>query len=155
MEKLTEEQSEMVEKNHSLIYWYCHRSNLSVNEWYGILAIELCYAVINYKPERGSLSGYFKLRADCVVYRECKKNQAVRNIQVETEHIDWMAIPAIVEDPIDKAQLNETFSGEYGEVIRLRYEGYTQSQIAEILGTSQSMVSKMLKKIRGVCHLDG
>jgi RNA polymerase sigma factor (sigma-70 family) len=38
--------------------------------------------------------------------------------------------------------------GEYGDIIRLKYMGYTQSEISEYLGVSQSQISKILKKVR-------
>ena len=32
---LTEEQKRLVEENHNLIYWYCHKYNLNIEEYYG------------------------------------------------------------------------------------------------------------------------
>ena len=154
MDKLTDEQSKMVADNHSLIYWYCHKYNLSIVDWYDILAIELCYTVLNYKPEKGSLSGYFKLRADGVVYKECKKNMQRQNIEWEIPDDYPLTLVDNASDIIGVAEVNEVFSGENGRIIQLRYEGYTQSQIASILGTSQSVVSKTLKRIKEDFNID-
>ena len=50
--KLTEEQKKLVEDNHNLIYGYCHRYNLNVEEYYGDLAVTLCEAAQTYKEEK-------------------------------------------------------------------------------------------------------
>ena len=55
---LTEEQKRMVEENHTLIYWYCHKYNLDIEEYYGLFAIELCRAVQLYDPTKSKISTY-------------------------------------------------------------------------------------------------
>ena len=48
---MTEEQKRLVEQHHNLIYWYLNKKNMSINEWYDILAIALCNAAITYNPD--------------------------------------------------------------------------------------------------------
>ena len=55
---LTEEQKRMVEENHNLIYWYCHKYNLDIEEYYGLFAIELCRAVQLYDPTKSKITTY-------------------------------------------------------------------------------------------------
>lgn len=45
---LNDEQRELVEKNHNLIYGYAKRHNIDVEEHYDILAIGLCKAASTY-----------------------------------------------------------------------------------------------------------
>lgn len=37
---------------------------------------------------------------------------------------------------------------EYGNIIRMKYEGFTQQEIADIVGVSQSYISNLLKKVK-------
>ena len=58
---LTKEQQKMVEENHDLIYWYANIKKLNLENWYDLLAIELCGVVLKYNPKKGSLSNYYKI----------------------------------------------------------------------------------------------
>lgn len=51
--ELTDEQRVLVEDNHNLIYAYASRNNLTLDDWYGVLAYALCKAAQDYIPERG------------------------------------------------------------------------------------------------------
>ena len=43
---LTQQQQQLVEDNHKLIYFYLYRNSLSVDEFYDVAAIGLCKAAI-------------------------------------------------------------------------------------------------------------
>ena len=152
--RLTEEQQKIVEDNHNLIYWYINYANLDFQEWYDLLAIELCYTVMKHDESKGTLSTYFKLRADGLVYKEYRKSQAQKRFHFDAEYID--ATHSNTGDHLDnriaiadtETEVHDLFKGEYGEIMKLRYEGYSQTEIAEKLGVSQSYVSKILKKLR-------
>lgn len=69
---LTEEEKRMVAENHNLIMSYAIENKLEVNtnildykqtiysneDWYGVLAWGLCYAVKTFNPEKGNFSSY-------------------------------------------------------------------------------------------------
>ena len=158
--RLTEEQKQIVEDNHNLIYWYIKIANLDYQEWYDLLAIELCYTVMKYDESKGSLSNYFKMRADGLVYKEYRKSQAQKRYHVDLEYID--NIYSDVKDELEgyastnssDTEVRDLFKGEYGEIMRMKYEGYSQTEIAEALGCSQSYVSKILKKLRNKYEFD-
>ncbi len=146
--RLTEEQANIVAENHSLIYWYIHLARLDIEEWYDLLAIELCYTVQKYDESKGSLGNYFKLRADGLVYKEYRKSQAKKRLSQSVQffdNIDYLESPDISDDNMN---FQEAVSGEHGEILKMKYEGYTQTEIAEVLGVSQSHISKILKKVR-------
>ena len=44
----------------------------------------------------------------------------------------------------------DMFEGEYGEYIKLKSDGYNQQEIADLLGVTQSYVSKILRKERKI-----
>ena len=53
---LTSEQQEVVRKNHGLIYFYLHKNNLSIEDYYDLAAIGLCKAVLTYEKNKGAFS---------------------------------------------------------------------------------------------------
>lgn len=139
--RLTDEQRDVVEKNHSLIYWYANYRHLDLEEWYDLLAIELCKTVIGYDKTIGSITTYYKLRCDNLTRKEYKRQHAKKNfhnglcVLQDNFHIDY--------DLQNMIELNDLLKDD---VIRLKYEGYTQNEIGEKLGLSQGYISKILAK---------
>lgn len=146
--RLTEEQAKIVEENHSLIFWYLHKMNLNIEDWYDLLAIELCNSVMKHDASRGSLANYFKLRCDGVVSKEYRKSKSLKRAH---EKIRYVENVHGVEDPFDLTahiELKEILNGPYGKLLTMKYEGYTQTEMAKELGISQTYVSKMLRQLR-------
>ena len=57
MEKqLTSKQKELVEVNHNLIYKFASIKNVSIEEYYDILAIGLCKAAMAFDENKGKFS---------------------------------------------------------------------------------------------------
>lgn len=152
--KLTPAQQQMVEENHNLIYWYINNHGLEYSEYYDLLAIELCNAVMKYDAGRGSFANYFKLRADGILGKEYRKNKAQKRAHQNVELLDNLHTIKDECDLTDCIELRDLMNGEYGEIIRLKAEGYSQTEIADIIGTNQSKVSKILKKIKQQ-YMDG
>lgn len=145
--RLSEEQRAFAEENHNLIYWYMNLKSLDKDEWYGLLAIELCKAVTKYDPNRGQFSTYYKMRCDSLVSKERKKQQRKRSLEkkylIENENTYVSDI-----DVDDELLAMEMLESEYGNVIKLKAEGYTQSEIGEMLGVNQCTVSRILTKVK-------
>lgn len=155
MDKLTEEQVKMVEGNHNLIYWYLNKRGLEYSEYYDLLAIVLCETAVNYLVEKGSFSTYFKIRADSAINKEVRKLYAQKRIHCESvttidENYNFInpELERDIHDPYNNLCFKELLNGEYGEVLKLVYEGYTQTYIAKKLNITQSEVSRILKRIR-------
>ena len=148
--KLTCEQQKLVEDNEKLIYWYMNRNRLEVSEWYGFLAIEMCLCAQKFDPSRGSsFSNYFKVRADNALATEYSKLKAQKrshngmcNLTDVHHEMDYDSVEDIVE-------LKTMLEGEHSEILRLKAHGYTQTEIAEMVGLNQGQVSKILMDIRG------
>lgn len=144
--KLTEQQRLAVEENHNLIYWVAHSKGLNLEEWYGLLALELCMTIQGYDDEKGSLSNYYKIRCDNLVMKEYKKANRQKRVhngifQIESEY-------PVTDDLDYNINLSELMESEHADVIKLKMDGYTQNEIAKILGISQSKVSKIMKRVR-------
>lgn len=163
--KLTEEQQQRVTENHNLIYQYIHTNRLDVEEWYGVFAIELCKAVVVHDPKKGTLSTLFYTMCRNQRYREYTKSKAQKRDGGYIYSLDWEyknddtgvdTLGAILEDESVDVEddmmvtelLEELCSGEHGEIIRLKHLGYSQGEIAEMVGFSQAHVSRVIIRLR-------
>lgn len=70
---LNDQQQELAEKNHDLIYWYARNHKLDLEEYYGDLAIELCNAAYHYDESLGY--SFSSFAAKCMDNRIKKNNQ--------------------------------------------------------------------------------
>lgn len=146
--RLTEEQSQIVADNHLLIYWIAHILQLDLQEFYDLLAIELCYTVIKHNPDRGSLANYYKLRAEGMVYKEYRKSQSQKRLH---EDITYIENAHHILDPNNigtMMEFKDFMDCPDAKMLQMKYEGYSQQEIAKEIGVSQSYVSKILKKFR-------
>ena len=141
----------MVEDNYSLIYWYANRKGLDINDWYDLLAIELCYTVAKHKPEKGSIANYYKLRCDGLVSKEWRKNMTQKRDGVMSMLDDEM-----IGESVDHSGLSMEILLEQADsdILNLKVQGYSQKEIAMELGVSQSYVSRALKELREKLELD-
>lgn len=146
---LTPEQSAMVEENHSLIYWYANIKHLDLDNWYDLLAIELCYTVMKYDAEKGSLSNYYKLRADNLVKKEYAKSQLQKNFTLGDLPLEDAICGSETVDLDERIDLEAILEQENtGQILKMRANGYTQAEIADILGVTQSYISKIIDRKR-------
>lgn len=148
---LTDEQRKIVEENHKLIYWYANKRGLSIDDWYGLLAIELCCAVIKHKPEQGSLANYYKLRCDGLVSKEWRKTMTQKRDGLISILDDELVGESYDNSGISLEMLIEEADSD---ILNLKIQGYSQKEIAEELGVSQSYVSRALKEIREKIEVD-
>lgn len=152
--KLTTEQAKIVEENHNLIYWYINMNKLDISEYYDLLAIELCNTAMKYNSDRGSFANYFKLRADGIMYKQYRMTQAQKRLHVQVSLVDNLHCLIDEADIMDSIALDSLLDGEHGEILQLRADGYSQTEIADMLGTNQSRVSKIIKKVKDE-YIDG
>jgi RNA polymerase sigma factor (sigma-70 family) len=146
--KLTEEQANKVSENHNLIYWIINLKNLDIDEWYDLLALELCYTIMKHDADRGSLSNYYKMRAEGMISKEYRKQQSQKRAHTDIQYIENLhSIP----DPTrfeQELEVNEWIDIKDSTILRMKHDGYSQVEIAETMGVSQSYISKLLKKLR-------
>lgn len=149
--KLTDNQRAIVSENHSLIYWYANSvRHLDLDDWYDLLAIELCLTVQKFDADKGSsLANYFKVRCDNLVAKEWAKTKLKKN--AHNGHVELEDYKHHITDEVDvdfNMDIQNLFEGEFGEILKLKSKGYTQVEIADILGVTQSYISKVLSKLR-------
>ena len=149
MKKLTEEESVLVAENHNLIYWIAHFKGLNLDEWYDLLAIELCATIRHYNPSRGSLSNYYKMRVEGLMSKEYRRSTRQKRIPMEQMYdMELQSDDASTDDYELSDLLDWIDNSEYKQVIKLKAMGYTQKEIGDEIGFSQTYISFILKEVR-------
>ena len=163
---LDEQQRELVEQNHNLIYHTLRKYKLNQEEYYDVLAIGLCKAAIAFDPKRSKFSTF----AVNVMYNEFLQHDRNENAQKRKVNKNTLSLNYRMKDP-----KNESRTCEFGELLtngrepfmdvihmhlpdiltkkellvcQLSYNGYNQTQIGEKLGVTQSYASRLLKRAR-------
>lgn len=164
---LTPEQRKLAEKHHNFIFYFMKRKGLDQEEFYDILAIALCKAVRTYDPSEYAFATYcyrcFE-NALRMYIRDNKRRVQSAPFSAFEIHDDSGDIDNVIEETVSCEKAIQTFDEletymamegfvshipeKLRQVLDLHLKEYTQQQIAEILGTSQSQVSRMLAKIR-------
>lgn len=164
---ITEEQKELVEKNHNLIYSFLQKQHLSVEDWYGLAAIGLCKAAITFNKEISSFPTYAYKCMFTHVYSEKRKELQARTIpsnqimyyqtQInddngnETNFMNYIPSKENVEDTVLSSvifdEYNKLLTDRDKKIFALFREGYTQREISKIVKCSQPQVSRVKKKL--------
>lgn len=162
-------------ENENLVHWVCHkyfRKQIAEREYgdiAGIGMIGLMKAIKNFKPEKGHA---FSTYAVPMIHGEI--NRYLRDYREDGIHVQrskrGVIIPLVPldapvtdesETPVsallgEEEDTTEVFLSEFldvlenreREVCKMRVDGLVQEQIAEILGISQSQISRILKVIK-------
>lgn len=164
---ITEEQKELVEKNHNLIYSFLQKQHLSVEDWYGLAAIGLCKAAITFNKEISSFPTYAYKCMFTHVYSEKRKElqaQTIPSNQImyyqtqinddngnETNFMNYIPSKENVEDTVLSSvifdEYNKLLTDRDKKIFALFREGYTQREISKIVKCSQPQVSRVKKKL--------
>ena len=81
---LTQQQQQLVEDNHKLIYFYLYRNSLSVDEFYDVAAIGLCKAAITYNGQT-KFSTYAYACIKCEIFNELHRQKSARKIPMDKQ----------------------------------------------------------------------
>ena len=169
MEKLTLEQKIFVENNHNLIYGFAKKKNLSLDDFYDILAIGLCKAGLTYKESVGCkfpTYAYKVMQNEVYVYWSKTLAKKVipddlilsGNRVVNTDSDDADELFDLIDSKYDLA--NEVLSNAQCDFLLNMLEdkermivmyvssGMKHRQIAEVLNCSQQNVSRIVKKVK-------
>jgi RNA polymerase sigma factor (sigma-70 family) len=144
---LNEQQKQLVEENHNLIYGFAHRHNINLNEYYDVLAISLCKAGESFDDKKGKFStyAYTIMWRDYLNEMEAKFTQKRNGLECEfTEETTQSKNNDLDTDILILDYLNEREK----KVLLLRGKGYTIEEVGRILGIHKSYVSKILSKTR-------
>lgn len=155
---LTEEQRQLAETYHNLIYSFAHKYGLDIEEWYGALAIGLLRGIADWDPERGALStsAYNKMLSvygtEVSKCRTIKRTAQIVSLDAEVSGTTGTNHHTCIPDPRD--HMGDTIlladvqrlSPRAQKILLLRAAGYSQREISGIMGISQAHVSRLLKE---------
>lgn len=166
--QLTPEQQKLVEDNHNLIYSFLNSRGLSIDDYYDVAAIGLCQAAALFDASKGlkfSTYAYTAMRNE--VLKEIRKEKAIKNgggaITVSLQEPTTQdgepltigdGIPANYGNPDDAIAVEsihnaiDKLNPKHREVMKLFVAGYSQSEIADIVGTGRANVSRIICKCR-------
>lgn len=174
--KLNNEQKNIVEANHNLIYKFAQNYHLDLEQYYDVLAIGLCKAALYYKGDTEfQFSTYaFKVMKNEYLnaYRSqfgCKRNEGDRHLisynerkfsngaDGECETLDFLGTSD--EDMIDdvltsviKDDLLKRFTKKnHKQMVWLLLNGHSQLEVAKIMDVSHTMVYHIRKKLQNIC----
>lgn len=158
----------MVEDNHNLIYAFLQKYNLSIEEYYGLAAIGLCKAGSKFDGSKSKFSTYAYKCMFTTVFTEIRNKKANKRIpdhqivyyQAEFDDSNggdastfMNYIPSkenVEEDVLSNVMFEEYISklkDRDKQIFVLFSEGYKQNEIGKIVGCSQTLVSKVRKKL--------
>lgn len=149
---LNERQQKLAADNHNLIYCFLHQKHADVEEYYGLMAIALCKAAYIYDERKG-------LRFSTVAFR-CMSNEWAMHWRAKTAD---KRIPEYMCDSLDtplseylndaRCDIDDTKDDVEAFVMSLPEKqrgilaaisaGYTQAEIAQSRGCTQSYISRI------------
>jgi RNA polymerase sigma factor (sigma-70 family) len=166
---LNEQQQELAEKNHNLIYWYARNNRLDLEEYYGELAIVLCKAAYHFDESLGySFASYAAKCMDNRIRQLLKSKKQTLESNEEILSLDYLyyandSDPFTLEDcivdntediemktanKIDVEEFADTLSNRDKYILKSLLVGKTQYEIADELGVSHQRVHQIIKRIR-------
>jgi RNA polymerase sigma factor (sigma-70 family) len=164
---MTLEQQKLVEDNHNMIYSFLNKYNLSHNDWYDLAAIGLCKAAMAFKEDVSKFSTFaYKCMFNSVFHEKRRETQmgtipehklSYYEEGIEGEDGEDMTLfdtlassdntenDSIVNIQIHKLMNNATDKDK--KLISLIMDGYTQKEIGNIIGCSQTHVGRMTRRL--------
>lgn len=166
-ERLTEEQQELVSKNHNLIYAYAHKKNVSIDDYYDVLAIGLCKAAKAFDKNRGKFStlAYRCMENELNLHWKSTKRKSVIPEELVfsydapinsadsdedsfTKFITGDCFNSEVLSNIVSEEFVESLSDKEKDIISFLLDGMTHKEIADTMGFKRQNVSYHLNNIR-------
>lgn len=170
MRSLTNKESQLIEKNHNLIYSFAKRKNLVLDDYYDILAIGLCKAAIYHDEKKGAFStiayncmqseldDYFKsLQRKYVVPEECvisfdavrfDDNSANNDSFLSSLIVEFNATEDLIIGELVCESFKNILNDVEKQVLELLLQDYTHREIAEYVGCSHQSITYYIKKIK-------
>ena len=152
------EQKKLVEENHNLIHSFLHRGKLSEADYYDLAAIGLCKAAEAYNPSKGYKFSTLAYRCmGNLIGKEFRDSKAKKRQgvvlsydQIVTDDITFLdtmeSAKNTENEVVSRITLRKLLSGmspKQREVLCLLSQGYTQQEVAKLVNTSQSWVSRV------------
>lgn len=163
LKPLSDEQKRLVEENHKLIYWFIHKYNLSIEEYYDILALSIIKAAKTFDKSKTKFSTYASIimRHDFLRHmRKCNKldtvslDSPIKNDSGEDE----LSYMSILSDDVDYEYImnraillmdaTRTLTDGQLNLLRLYLLEYKYKDIAAMLNIKEGSVRTRIALIK-------
>jgi RNA polymerase sigma factor (sigma-70 family) len=165
--RLTYEQQELVSSNHNLIYSYAHNRNISLDDYYDLLAIGLCKAAKSFDETKGAFSTYAyrcmqnelnmywrsinsksSIPQDYILYYHAQQNtQNTDNKDFLELFYDYDSYESI-DYAIMLSEFTNSLEDKEREIVDMLISGMTHNEIAKGLSCSRQNIDYYAKIIR-------
>lgn len=165
---MNDEQRKLVEDNHNLIYACLRKYNLSIDEYYDVVAIGLCKAAITFDEKSEcafSTYAYLLMQHEIdMVFRHNTRKRAIPLDQItyyqnvisdsdgkETERLRFISDNVDIESEVIANDSIKQVRSKLKERDRIVFDllalDYRQKEIGKIIGCSQPHISRIKRKI--------
>lgn len=166
---MNKQQQKMVEENHNLIYSYINSHKLDFEEYYDLLAIQLCKCAVHWDVSRGSkFSTFVYYCFDNVIKDDFRKKSADRRIpeecmiSIETPIgvgdtgkeltlAHTLISPGNVEDDLLISDIQiflKSLPPVKQKIFDLHLQGYNQTTIGKIVNKPQPQIHRIIESIQ-------
>ena len=158
---MTKEQENLVIENHNLIYYFIHKYNLSIEDYYDVCAIGLCKAAITYDSSKdvkfvtyagvcieNAIKMELRKQKNILVYSLDMTFSSTSNGTRDISYVENITTGLSAYDEILPYQLDKVLNAQEYKLVALVLQDYTQVEIGNIIGISQAQVSRMFFKIK-------
>lgn len=156
---LTDNQRELAEKNHNLIYKFAYKRNILIDEYYGVLAEGLCKAAKIYDSSKANFATLaFRCMENelCMYWRSLQKKSLIPNeimCSIDSDEksfkepfdsrtFDKLEYDIMMEEFKDILNDNEIM------IIKMIADGETHNEIAEKMGCKRQNIGYYMKQIK-------
>ena len=157
---MTKEQKNLVIENHNLIYYFIHKYNLSIEDYYDVCAIGLCKAALTFNKDKGykfsTYAGMVILNSIKMEFRKFQNKKCIKDVLSlnSTEKYENICLADVCTTGLDSYDeiipydLKDILTPFEYEVAQLKIQGYTQTHIGDMLKCSQPKICRTLREIR-------
>lgn len=162
--KLTKQQQDLVVRNHNMIYDFAYKRNLNYEEYYGILAIGLCYASQVFDSSKGKFAtiAYKCMENELINYwlrnnrKYCIPENAIIPIDTTKDTDDIYLVNlkddyCLCDDVLSQIELNSflsILSCKEKMVMQYLLSGMKQNEIALKMDCTKQNINSIVKRIR-------
>lgn len=165
MQKLTQIQKQLVEKNHNLIYGFAHKYKLKVDEYYDILALALCQAAMQYCKDKSQFPTFAYICMTNAIrnYIKSENKNVIPLIYLDADYTDStsddenllnvitnnnLQLDIEVEGKQISQILFSMLSDKEKQIVIDRVNGLSEKQIAIKMGCTHQNIHDWIKRIR-------
>lgn len=165
--RLTYEQQQLVTDNHNLIYSYAHNRNVSLDDYYDLLAIGLCKAAKSFDKEKGkfttyayrcmqnelnmywrSLNSKSSIPQDSILHYHAQQNNQITDDKDFSELFYDCDSYESIDYAIMLSEFTNSLEYKEREIVDMLIRGMNHSEIAEELSCSRQNIDYYARIIK-------